>query len=163
MATYCKTSNTEKQNINHYYESESTNATQEIIISNDDNEVEVTIIPAPDKEPIIITEAVKDEVVHSTVKIDSPKGPLPASIGEPIKWVSKNLDCWKGWSLTGYSWGGLTEKYNPWRFKVGIVNGEWEASRLKWIADNEKWAEFRRYEMETDNNAVFGISFTVMF
>lgn len=135
----------------------------EVEVTNDDDDIEVTISPPPEDDVPIDVTAIKDEDIAPDVNIDEPKGPLPAAIGEPVKWAARNLDCWKGWSLTGYSWGGLTARYNPWRFKIGMVSGEWEASRQKWMADNERWTDFRRYETRFNDDIIFGISFTVRF
>lgn len=95
-------------------------------------------------------------------EMHSRKGPMPQIIGEPIKWVVRNMDKWRGWSLTGYSWGGLTKDFKPWRFKLGIVNGEWEAERQQYITEAD-WAHFAEWERQIDTTLVIGFSVTIIF
>lgn len=116
--------------------------------------------------PMPIPELVKDDRTLPKVMPEPVpyRGPLPEVIGEPIKWIVNNADKWQGWSLTGYSWGGVTkETHNPWRFKVGVVNGEWEMSRMQQKEDLRQWNEFQDWERQIRKDPVFGISFTILF
>lgn len=113
-----------------------------------------------DPKPII--DAVKDdrETPKKAPESIPVRGPLPEILGEPLMWTVKHGDAWKGWSLTGYSWGGLTEDFRPWRFKIGMVNGEWEMNRK---ANLENWSDFMDWEEQIDQKPVFGISYTIIF
>ena len=114
-----------------------------------DKEIAKTIL---DEEPEEVTE----------VKPVALKSPLSPVLGEPIKWASGNIDKWAGWSLTGYSWGGLTSDFNPWRFKVGMVGGEWEVDRLYKIQSGEIHP-ITEWERQMDERSIFGVSFTITF
>lgn len=121
-----------------------------------------TLVTTPVLVPTPIPDAVEDEDIPEEVEPVPHRGPAPEVIGEPLLWVARNVDRWKGWSLTGYSWGGLTSDYNPWRFKLGIVNAEWEVSR-KMAIDSGDWTEFAEWQRQIQREGVLGFSFTITF
>jgi hypothetical protein len=77
-------------------------------------------------------------------------------------WAAENVDNWQGWSLTGYSWGGLTEQYNPWRVKVGLIGSEFDISR-KHAIDAGEDTVYEPWEEQVNQDPVFGVSFMVEF
>lgn len=91
------------------------------------------------------------------------KGPLPETIGEPMKWIVENSDKWRGWSLTGYSWGGLSEDLNPWRVKVGMINGDINASRKYNYDMDRDMQHFAEWERQMERAPVLGVSIIITF
>lgn len=127
---------------------------------------EVTL-SAPREEPDLILKAVKDKrdpfkEFDDFARKYPCRGPLPPALGEPIRWLARNTDRWQGWSLTGYSRSGLTKDFKHWRFKIGIVNGEWEAERREFITAAD-WAYFSEWERQMNSEVVLGVSWTIIF
>lgn len=131
-------------------------------------EVKNTMDPAPvcaaEPQVPVIRSAVVDKPVTVTEEdlLSSYSGPLTPAVGEPLVWLSENIDAWKGWSVTGYSWGGFTEQYNPWRFKIGLIGDELEISR-KYAIDAGEKPVHEPWEELVEQKPMVGFSFTVTF
>jgi len=91
------------------------------------------------------------------------KGPLPMAFGERMTFISDNIAKWEGWSITGYSWGGVTSDYGVWRFKVGEISGEINSARKFEYDSDRDIRQFEDWEQQMEKDFIFGVSFFVEF
>jgi hypothetical protein len=116
----------------------------------------------------VLNDSVKSRILDAYDVVDlrpvmHQAGPLTPTIGEPAKWVIEHLDSLEGWSLTGWSKSGMFDCGNLYRCKIGIINGDLEASRVSYIIENEHLIEFQEWERQLERDPVFGVSLTVLF
>ena len=125
----------------------------------------VTISPPPKEElAVIVPEPVDNKPTYTLAEVEAElvrfQGMIPRVIGEGIKKIVNNLDRWKGWSLSGHSWGGLSKDYNPWRVKVGIIPlglPDMDRARIPFPRCWQSEYDFSR-QQEAEFVAGFGIS-----
>ena len=120
------------------------------------------------KKPAPVVEKVKSNIHKFTpeeadAELKKYRGPLPEVVAAPVTFVADNWTKWEGWSLTGYSWAGLTSGYNGWRFKIGEVSGEMDMSRKHEYDTERDVRPFEDWESQIDSKPIFGFSFVVEF
>jgi len=148
-----------------------TSAVQQVtpVVTEANHSEEVVVVKPKDKPKVDVERTAKinklleDFEPPKEVKHDTP-------VTKSIDWLVNNVNKPDGWSLTGYSMLRLTEDYNPFRIKLGIIDGEMLGS----IADNmtednrhrggigqrelEEWRRWNR-----DGGVTFGIHICIRF
>lgn len=95
------------------------------------------------------------------VYISEPIPTIPTELDRKIEWTLNNLDNWDGWSLSGYSKFKLTENFDPYRIKIGVINPDITYTYLN--RNEEEIFRSTRDIHDNHRGIVVGIAFTRLF